>query len=97
MLKNILDNYVCASGQIINFEKSSISFSRNVNRDMRERVGNIVGVRSERFSGNYLGLPSLVGRNKRDILGDIKNTSETLVGCKAGIINSSLKPEKKCC
>lgn len=71
--KNILDAYASASGQLINFEKSSINFSKNVGEDLRESVGNIFGVRRQGNSGNYLGLPSLVGRNKREILGFIKS------------------------
>lgn len=73
VIKTILEDYAAASGQIINFEKSAISFSKNVRDEVREVVGSIVGLRREGSSGNYLGLLSLVGRNKREILGFIKN------------------------
>lgn len=36
-------------------------------------MGDILGVRRVGNSGTYLGLPSLVGINKKDILGFIKN------------------------
>lgn len=66
--KEILSEYTSASGQVINFEKSSICFSKNVCGDMREMVEEIVGVRRGEISRKYLRLPSSVGRNKRQIL-----------------------------
>lgn len=71
--KNIIDLYSAASGQTMNLAKSSVNFSANVNEGMRNLLSGILGVSSSGLSGNYLGLPSLVGRNKRDILGFIKN------------------------
>lgn len=38
-LKQLLDDYAAASGQIINFEKSSITFSKNVDEITRGLVG----------------------------------------------------------
>lgn len=73
MFKEVLDDYASASGQTINFDKSSIWFNRNVNDDIKYLIGNILGVRKYETFSIYLGLPSLVGRNKRDILGYIKN------------------------
>lgn len=64
-LKNLLNQYATASGQIINFNISSICFSGNVEEDMRERVNNTLGVSRGEGKGNYLGLPMVVGRNKR--------------------------------
>lgn len=34
---------------------------------MMDLIGNIVGVRREGNPGNYMGFPTLVGRNKREI------------------------------
>lgn len=76
-LRNILDSYATASGQVINYEKSSLTYSQNVNEDLRSWMGNILGIRNQGVSGNYLGLPSLVGRNKKEILGYIKRRMTT--------------------
>lgn len=72
-MKQTLDIYGKASGQIINYHKSAVSFSTNVDRIMREQVKNILQINREGVDGNYLGLPAIIGRNKRDILGFIKD------------------------
>ncbi|XP_019181633.1 PREDICTED: uncharacterized protein LOC109176682 [Ipomoea nil] len=59
---------ILASGQVINYSKSSINFSRNVNEDLKEVFEQIIGVGNMGIMGNYLGLSSLVGRNKNEIL-----------------------------
>lgn len=43
-LKLLLDLYSTASGQTINFEKSSLCFSGNVQEGVRTRVGDILGL-----------------------------------------------------
>lgn len=69
---NIMNLYSKASGQVMNPDKSSIQFSPNVDIITRNRVEGILGVKTGRV-GNYLGLPSMEGRNKREILGFIKS------------------------
>lgn len=63
-LKNILQIYERASGQAINFEKSGVFFSSNVNGDLRLELSGILGVSRPLNTGRYLGLPSLIGRQK---------------------------------
>lgn len=70
--KNILADFEKTFGQIINHEKSSISYSRNVLEATKSKVESFITVRRGDYSGNYLGLPSLVVRYKRHILGFIK-------------------------
>lgn len=72
VFKNIMNLYSMASGQVMNFAKSSVQFSPNVDIMLRNKVEGILGVRMGRV-GNYLGLPSIEGRNKCDILRFIKN------------------------
>lgn len=62
-----------ASGQLINFDKSAINFSKNVSNEMKDRVKSIFAVDRNWTEGNYLGLPAIMGRNKREILGYLKN------------------------
>lgn len=49
VIREILEDYVRASRQLINFEKSVISFSENVLEDMRVLVEGIVSVSREVF------------------------------------------------
>lgn len=68
-----MDIYVAAFGQLINFDKSSLTFNTNVKEEIMLSVSNIMGVQRGGGPGVYLGLPSLIGRNKKEILGFIKN------------------------
>ena len=57
-----MSRVVCkASGQIVNYQKSSVSFSANTQVGDRDFVCSILNVSSTDDHGNYLGLPSIVG------------------------------------
>lgn len=71
-LKHFLNDYSVASGQCINMDKSSLSYSRNVNDEVKETMEEIMGVKSSDGNGNYLGLPMIIGKNKKEILSFIK-------------------------
>lgn len=71
-MKWVLDVYSKASGQQINFDKSMICFSANVQPAVRNYLVTMLGVREGDTSGKYLGLPSLIGRKKKEILGFLK-------------------------
>lgn len=43
-LRQILDAYARVSGQVINFEKSSIVFSTSMSEEKRVEITNIIGV-----------------------------------------------------
>ena len=61
------------SGEAINFQKSSIFFSRNVSPNSRYLVTSIMGVQSHLNTSRYLGLPSLIGKSKREVFGFLKD------------------------
>ncbi|XP_019185979.1 PREDICTED: uncharacterized protein LOC109180725 [Ipomoea nil] len=71
-MKLALDTYAAASGQKINLDKSTICFSANVVVLGRQDIVQILGVRERNTVGRYLGLPSLIGRRKKQILGFFK-------------------------
>ncbi|XP_031106239.1 uncharacterized protein LOC116010884 [Ipomoea triloba] len=56
--------YEMLSGQVVNFHKSSICFSKNTAAGDRDDVAAVLGVSQAANFGKYLGLPSFVGRNK---------------------------------
>ena len=64
VLTELLQTYADASGQCINFDKSSIYFNTNTATDLRERIKVDLGVREvDRFE-SYLGLLTLVSQAK---------------------------------
>lgn len=49
----------------MNFEKSLIYFGANVEARVKEDIVNLLGVRLASNLEKYLGLPMMVGRNKK--------------------------------
>ncbi|XP_043809044.1 uncharacterized protein LOC122722412 [Manihot esculenta] len=72
-LKRILRMYENASGQVINLQKSSISFSRYTPVALRVSVCSVLQVEEKPDFGNYIGLPSHVGNNKRKVFSFVKD------------------------
>ncbi|XP_021620613.1 uncharacterized protein LOC110620962 [Manihot esculenta] len=65
-IKSILNTYAAASGQVVNFNKSGIFFSPNVVSSVRSNISSILDVHSLLSHSTYLGLPSLIRRNKKE-------------------------------
>ena len=66
-VKSILELYERISKQAINLQKSGIFFSNNVSDSLRMNIYTRLGVLAPLNTGRYLGLPSLIGRDKRSI------------------------------
>ena len=64
VMKAALTLYGAASGQRVNFDKSSISFSVNTTTEVEHSICSLLGVWGTVNHGNYLGLPSFIGRSK---------------------------------
>jgi len=60
-----VDDYVVASRKLINFHKSEVTSSKNVDTNMRNLVISTLGVQEGLRKGKYLGFPYVVGRNKK--------------------------------
>ncbi|XP_024042769.1 uncharacterized protein LOC112099586 [Citrus clementina] len=71
LIKHILATYGQWSGQLVNFNKSSISFSLNVNEDVKGLICDTLELNATTNHGTYLRLPSLVGRNKKEVFRSI--------------------------
>ncbi|XP_024156304.1 uncharacterized protein LOC112164321 [Rosa chinensis] len=105
--RHILNTYERAFGQKINFQKSSVVFSRNVHADIQAQVSAILEVKCitehDRYLGlplrvgksehdRYLGLPLLVGKSKTQIFQYIKDkVSKKLENWKAKILSCAGK------
>lgn len=70
-LLHILRDYELASGQKINPDKSSISFSSKTPLVELQRVKAHLGISKEGGVGKYLGLPEHFGRKKKDLFASI--------------------------
>ena len=92
VVKEILQLYATASGQCINFEKSSIYFSSNTGDDQKEWIKNCLGVReADRFE-TYLRLPTLIGRLKYQAFSFLKDRVwKKLQGWKGTILSRAGK------
>jgi hypothetical protein len=63
-IQELLEIYERASGQKLNWEKTSIFFSKNTKREAKEFILSTAGVTSSAHYESYLGLPALIGRSK---------------------------------
>ncbi|XP_019170013.1 PREDICTED: uncharacterized protein LOC109165620 [Ipomoea nil] len=71
-LKRCLGVYEAYSGQAVNFHKSGVTFSRNTTDSDRDLVAGSLGVAQADDFGKYLGLPSVVSRNRKAVFAYIK-------------------------
>lgn len=71
-IKESLSTYEEASGQMINFDKSALTFSPNTIPLNQARVKQILGIRECRGHDLYLGAPSFSLRRKRVQFGYLK-------------------------
>lgn len=68
----LLDVYERASGQQVNKSKSSVFFSLNIIQYNRQNICQVLQMGEADGNCKYLGLPSIVGRDKTTILGYLK-------------------------
>ncbi|XP_075659859.1 uncharacterized protein LOC142629699 [Castanea sativa] len=66
-------NYEGDSGQKLNKEKTSLYFSKNTSREIKEYVKEKFGARVVQHHEKYLALPPFVGRGKRKAFNRIKD------------------------
>ncbi|KAK6162202.1 hypothetical protein DH2020_002043 [Rehmannia glutinosa] len=62
-----------ASGQRINFEKSGVLFSPNMDQSTAQQIAHILGIPIVASHGKYLGLPSVIGKNKQEVFSNIQD------------------------
>lgn len=63
----IFKTYEEASGQMINYNKSSIIFGMKIPEHKRQRIKRILGIEKVGGGGKYLGLPEQFGRKKVEL------------------------------
>ena len=65
-IQRILQVYETSSGQQLNRSKTSLFFSPNTDISTKESIKSMFGAQVIRPHESYLGLPSLVGKSKRN-------------------------------
>jgi len=76
-LMRCLSQYGHISGQLINVEKSAITFRAKVEEDTKQWIKNRSSIQLEGGTGKYLGLPENLSGSKQDLLGFIKATMQS--------------------
>ncbi|XP_057550420.1 uncharacterized protein LOC130828447 [Amaranthus tricolor] len=71
-IANIISTYERASSQKVNYEKTQISFSKNVLPSLRAEIASRLTVTEVLHHDKYLGLPNIMGRLKKSIFACIK-------------------------
>ena len=69
---NILESYEKASGQKVNKNKTTIFFSKSTVEINKNEIKSALGLQENEHYEQYLGLPSLVGRRKKQSFNLIK-------------------------
>ena len=91
-LEEILEIYECSSGQQLNREKTSLFFSRNTPHEIKEAIKSRFGANIIRQYETYLGLPSLVGKNRCNTFRALKEKlSNKLSGWKEKLLSHASK------
>nr|KYP48323.1 hypothetical protein KK1_030015 [Cajanus cajan] len=72
---SILETFEIASGQAINFDKSKVFLNRHAPLAIHNMLSNILHIQSCEITSKYLGLPSMIGRNKNDVFRYIRSES----------------------
>lgn len=70
--QEVLQKYGDATGQLINLNKSSLTFGKKVNQDLKNQIQNMLGMFAEGGAGTYLGLPKCFSGSKVEMLAYIQ-------------------------
>jgi len=72
-LQHVLNVYELGSGQQLNRAKTSLYFSSNTAHEVQEEIKSRFGAQVIKQHEKYLGLPSLVGKNRKNSFKEIKD------------------------
>lgn len=90
--KNILIKFSTVTGHEINYDKSATVFSKKVSKEDPENITQILHIKEVDSHGKYLGLPSIVGKLKRDVFQSIGDHIWTLMnGWKEKLLSKARK------
>ncbi|KAG7559476.1 Ribonuclease H-like superfamily [Arabidopsis thaliana x Arabidopsis arenosa] len=75
----IVEEYSLASGQRVNYQKSSITFGKNIPEARRTEIKNMMGINQKGGQGVYLGLPESFRGSKVSTLNYLRERLNTKI------------------
>lgn len=75
-LKRVLGTYEMMAGQQVNFNKSELCGSKNVDGAMCRLFGEFMNMEVVQHHSKYLGLPMVVGQNKIEVFRNIEDKTQ---------------------
>ena len=89
---NCLEIYQSWSGQVVDYQKSSIFFSKNLNPGYKGRLCDISGFKIGELSSKYLGLPFSISRNKKHLFENVvEKINAKTQGWKCKVLSQAAK------
>jgi len=89
-LKGMLNDFCVVSGQMINFHKPSLAFSKNTSNFHKQLVSGIMNITRSDSLGKYLGCPGFQGKPKASVFQDLLSRTMTkLEGWKANCLSKA--------
>lgn len=79
--QEVLQKYGEATGQVINFSKSSLTFGKKVDHDLKLRIQTLLGIFEEGGASTYLGLPKCFSGSKVKMLEYIQEKMKGRMSC----------------
>jgi hypothetical protein len=66
-LRDIINRYQSASGQLVNMSRSEIMYSKRVPDTIKEEIAQIMHMQRVEFFSKYLGMPTQLGKSKQQV------------------------------
>ena len=90
MIKNTLDKFCNLSGQLVNFHKSAVTFSKNVTSAQKQATMSILNIPHKDSLGKYLGCPVFQGKPSKTTFQEIiSKATFKLAGWKANSLSKA--------
>ncbi|XP_074315639.1 uncharacterized protein LOC141651843 [Silene latifolia] len=84
VINNILRRYEEASGQLVNLDKTTVSFSKGVPIQKRSNLAARLCITEVEEHSRYLGLPTVVGRSKKGLTDILRDKLSKRLNCWRG-------------
>ena len=69
----VVRKYGQASGQCINFDKSSLLFGKRIGANVRQQIKDMLGIQNKGGMGTYLGIPEDISGSKCKLFAFLKD------------------------